>query len=103
MQITIFAKKRSTSEGKTFFNYLATLPLKDGTEQTVTVKFREDVIRPKPENCPMNIKFEKDNASISKRTYEKDDGSTGIGYTLWVGDWAEGDPYVDESFEEFDV
>lgn len=103
MKITIFAKKRQSNDGKVFYNYLATLPKKDGTEQTVTVKFRQDVVRPKPEMCPMNILVMKEDASISKRTYQTESGETGTAYTMWIGEWQQGDPYVDTSFDEFDI
>ena len=32
MEITIFAKKRLTKEGKPFFSFLSTLKKKDGTD-----------------------------------------------------------------------
>lgn len=103
MEITIYAKKRMSNDGKVFYNYLATLPRKDGTEQTVSVKFRQDVVRPKPELCPMNIVFMKEDASVSKRTYDAGDGETGVAYTLWIGEWSQGKPYVDTSLDEFDI
>ena len=83
MEITIYAKKRTTSEGKSFYSYLSNLTRKDGTKQTVSVKFRDDCGNPKPENCPMNIKFDKSDANMATREFVRDDtGLVGTSYTL---------------------
>lgn len=103
MEITIFAKKRTSSDGRSFYSYLATLPRKDGTDQTMTVRFREECGSPDPKSCPMNIKVDRDDANVSKRSYTNANGDQSVGYTLWVSAWAEGAPYVDLSLDEFDV
>ena len=104
MEIAIFAKKRTSNDGKTFYSYLTTLPRKDGTEQTLTVRFREEAGKPKPENCPMNIVMEKGDVNISKKQFTREDtGETGFSYNLWVSAWKEGSLYVDNSLDEFDV
>ena len=103
MEITIYAKKRTTSEGKTFFSYLSTLTRKDGTTQTVSVKFRDERGNPKPEKCPMNIKFEKSAANLTTREFTREDtGETCISYTLWVSRWEQGAPFVDHSLDDFE-
>lgn len=103
MEITIFAKKRATSEGKSFFSYLSTLTRKDGTKQTVSVKFRDDAGKPKPENCPMNIKFGKGDANLTHKEFVREDtGEPGISSTLWVSKWEPGTPFVDHSLDDFE-
>lgn len=103
MEITIYAKKRTMQDGKSFYSYLTTLPRKDGTKQTVAVKFRDEAGHPKPENCPMNVVVEKQNANIARKEYTTENGETGISYTLWVSEWKQGAPYVDTSLDEFDL
>lgn len=102
-EISIFAKKRKTTDGRSFYSYITTLPRKDGEHQTMTVKFKtEDV--PKPEHCPMNIIFEQDNANIARQTYNREDtGEPATSYTLWLNEWEPGQKFVDHSFDEFDM
>lgn len=103
MEITIYAKKRTTTEGKSFYSYLSTLTRKDGTKQTVSVKFRDECGNPKPENCPMNVKFDKINANMATREFVRDDtGEVGTSYTLWVAAWEPGTPFVDHSLDDFE-
>lgn len=107
MEITIYAKKRTTREGKTFYNYLSRLNRRDETgeiiSQIVSVKFREDAGTPKPENCPMNIEFPKQTANLSSRNYTREDtGETGKSYTLWISEWEPGTPFVDHSLDDFE-
>lgn len=102
MEISVFAKKRTTSEGKSFYSYLSRITKKDGTELPVTVKFREDSCKPvPPADCPCNIIINKDVSSLSSKKFETEDGQTGIGYTLWVGEWELGGEYVDHSLDDF--
>ena len=103
MEITIYSKKRTTAEGKTFFSYLSTLTRKDGTKQMVSVKFRDDAGNPKPENCPMNIKFNKCDANMATKEFTREDtGEIGTSYTLWVSRWEQGSPFVDHSLDDFE-
>ena len=111
MEITLFAKKRTTKEGKTFYNFLSTLTRKDGTELLCTVKFRDDCGLPKPEACPMNILVDKKDCNLSTRKFTREvtDQSTGElvqeqgqSYTLWVSKWAPGSAYVDHSMDDFE-
>lgn len=104
MEIAIFAKKRTNKEGKPFTSYLSSLTRKDGTTQTISVKFREECGSPKAEKCPMNVIIDRGDANMVKKSFEREDtGETGISYTLWVSAWKEGIPYVDTSLDEFDV
>lgn len=100
-EITIFAKKRTTKEGKRFYNYLTTLETKDGELVTMSVKFPDEK-KPSPDNCPINIIVEKENCNISKRKYEREDtGETAFSSTLWIKDYTIGSAYVDHSTDEF--
>ena len=100
----IFAKKRTSNDGKTFYSYLTSLRRKEGSDQTVAVKFRDECGHPKPEDCPMNIIVEKGNANMSTKEFVREDtGEIGLSYTMWVSAWTKGSAYVDHSMDEFDV
>ena len=102
MQITIFAKKRNTKEGKVFYTYLTKLMKKDGSETTASVKFREECGSPKSDHCPMNIIVEKTDCNFSsKATTDEETGEIRTSNTLWINAWREGDPYVDHSMDDF--
>lgn len=103
MELAIFAKKRTGNDGRTFYSYLSTLKKKDGTEQTVSVKFREECGKPKPENCPMYINVDKGNANISRKQFIREDtGEAAESVNLWVSAWEQGKPYVDTSLDEYE-
>ena len=101
MEIAIFAKNRTTKEGKNFYSYLSRIINKRGEEFPVTVKFREDCKPVPPQDCPCNIVIEKENCSLSGRKFETENGETGIGYTLWVSAWEYGGEFVDHSLDDF--
>jgi hypothetical protein len=102
MEISIFAKKRTAQNGTHFTGYLSTLPRKDGTNQTVSVRFRMDCGAPEPEQCPMNIVLNKGDVNLSRKDFvNKNTGEVSTGYTLWVNKWTPGSPYVDHSLDEF--
>lgn len=106
MKLTVYAKRRTSHEGKVFYNYLSKLTKKDGSKISVAVKFRDECGQPKPELCPCNIVVEKKDANLSEREYTTttSDGIEikGIGYTLWITKWKEGEKYVDTSLDEFE-
>lgn len=103
MTVTVFSKKRTTSEGKTFYTYLATLKKKDGTEQTVTVKFRDECGAPEPKTCPCNIIVEKGDCNISMSEFVSEKtGEVGQSFALWVTAWKPGAVYVDHSLDDYD-
>lgn len=103
MKITVFAKKRTTRDGKPFYGYIATLTRKDGSDITVTVKFRDECGAPKPEKCPMNIHFPKTAANLTTKEYVREDtGELANSHTLWVSAWEQGEAYIDKSLDDFE-
>lgn len=106
MQITIFAKKRTTKEGKTFYQFLTTLEKKDGTTETMRVAFRDvdGNSIPKPDSCPRNIIINRDFANIATSRYtDNETGEVKLRKTLWVSAWEPGEPYVDHSMDEYNI
>lgn len=102
MKLTIFAKKRLTKEGKTFYNYLTTMIKKDGTEVRCAVKFTDDAGNPKPEMCPLNIEVDKDKCNMSTRKFTDENGDERTAFTLWVTEWTKSaEEYVDHSMDDF--
>lgn len=102
MELTIFTKKRTTKEGKTFNTYFSTLTRKDGEEVSVSVKFKEVCGAPDPENCPLNILVTKEDCNLATKDYTNNDGLIATSRTLWVNKWEIGSPYVDHSLDDFD-
>ena len=103
--ITIFAKKRTTKDGKkTFYSYLTKLTKKDGEEVVATVKFPEDKDMDE-KLCPCNIDVEKEDINMSSKTITDDTtGKTFESRTLWVKDWTmSATPYVDTSLDDYDI
>lgn len=104
MQVTIFAKKCQSKEGKAFYKYLGTITNKaTGEDVSVQVRFRESAGTPDPRKCPMNIVFDKKAANLSTREYVRDDtGEIKTAHTLWVTAWQEGPAYVDTSLDDYE-
>lgn len=101
MELTIFAKKRKSHEGKEFYSYLTSLTRKDGSTLTTAVRFRDDSA-PKPSDCPCNIVVEKKNANLATSEFVREDtGEIATSYTLWVKAWTPGGAYVDKSLDDF--
>ena len=106
MEISIFAKKRTTKEGKTFYQYLTTLERKDGTTETMRVAFRDidGNSVPKAESCPRNIVINRDNANISATKYtDSNTGEIKSRKTLWISAWEPGSPYIDHSLDDYNI
>ena len=101
MEITVFAKKKQTKAGKTFYVFLTTLTKKDGSEQKAVVKFKEGCAPLKAEDCPVNIIIEKEDANMSQRTYTDAQGDEKVAYTLWLSKYVMGTPYVDSSMDDY--
>ena len=101
MKATIFAKKKKSKEGREFYSYFTKLTKQDGTEETISVKFQED-IKPKGENCPLNIIFDKADANISTKTLIKEDGQVFEDKNLWIKKFEE-DPekFRDKSLDDY--
>jgi len=103
MTITIFAKQKTSREGKAFYIFLSTLTNKQtGETMPVRVKFREAAGTPDPHMCPRVITFEKKNANMVREHYVNDDGEARQTATLWVSAWSDAGEYVDHSLDEFD-
>ena len=103
--ITIFAKKRTTKDGKkTFYSFITKLTKKDGNEVVATVKFPEDNA-PDVESCPCNIDVERDAMNLSSKTITDDaTGKVIDSKTLWVKKWnMSATPYVDTSLDDYDI
>lgn len=101
MMTAVFAKRRVRDDGREYYIYLGRLHKKDGEELPVTVNFRDGIQKPSPKDCPMNIVFDKGNANLNSRTYEKD-GELRTAWSLWVSKWEPGPAYVDDSLDDFE-
>ena len=102
--ITIFAKKRTTKDGKKFDTFITRLNKKDGSTVTTSVKF-PDENKPNPLECPMNIEVPKGKMNLSTRTItDEETGAVIESRTLWVKEWEKSKtPYVDTSLDDFDI
>ena len=101
-EITIFAKKRTTSDGrKSFYSYLTTLTRKDGTPCTCSVKFVAPAENPDPVDCPMNIQINLSDCNLSVENYLDRNGETKESHKLWVKAYKPGTPYQDHSMDDF--
>ena len=103
MEISIFAKKRTTADvRKTFYSYLTTLTRKDGTPCTCSVKFAAPAEAPDPLDCPVNIIVEKSDCNMAREDYtDPKTGEVRTSHRLWVKAYKSGSPYVDHSMDEF--
>ena len=103
MEITVYAKKRQTRDGKkSFFSYLTTLKKKDGSPCTCAVKFAAPAENPDPLECPMNIVVRKEDCNMVVEPYTNDrTGETKDSYRLWIKKFEMGSPYVDHSMADF--
>lgn len=103
MVLTIFAKKRTTTEGKKFYSFLTKLHNKnDGSELVTTVKFPEDMPI-KADACPINIDVEKGDCNLAFKKFEKEDGTTVDVPTLWIKNYSiSKDVYVDTSMDDYE-
>lgn len=105
MEITLYAKRRTTTDGKkTFFSFLTTLTKKDGTPLTCSVKFSgKDNSEPDPAECPMNIIIFKEDCNLAQESYtDNKTGEVRDSYKLWVKKWIHGSEWRDTSMDEFD-
>lgn len=100
MIITVFAKNRTTKDGRKFQSYITKLAKKDGTTDTVSVKFPPDEA---PKEFPCNIVItDKGDCNISEKEFvNTETGVTGKGKTLWVKKYTMGEPYVDHSLDDY--
>ena len=103
LETVIFAKKRVTKEGKTFYVYLTRLEKKNGEIISANVKFADTANTPQPEDCPMNIILERGDCNMSARKYTRPDtGEIVVTNTLWVKRWKKSEnAFEDHSMDEF--
>lgn len=99
LEIAIYGKSKKAASGQQFMIYLSRLPMQDGTQLPVTVRFEEGVSKPK--NFPCNIQIEKQNTHLSSRKYRREDtGEEQLSWTLWISAWTPGGVYVDHSMDD---
>lgn len=101
MKLNVFAKKRTGKDGKVFYTYLSTLTKKDGAEESVQLKFREDAGQPNPKECPRVIQVKKENANLVKKTVLVDEKEIEQ-RTLWISEYNDIGEYVDTSLDEYE-
>lgn len=103
MELTVFAKKRQSKDGRQFYTYITTLVKKDGEVLTTAVKFRESAGQPDPKECPMIIEAEKKNCNFSQKFLQNEEtGQMITSNTLWVSEWTKSaKEYVDTSMDDF--
>lgn len=105
MLLNVFAKKRTGKDGKVFYNFLSTLTKKNGDQETVQLKFREDAGIPNASKCPMTIEVDKSKANLTKKmvTVEKNNEEKEIEQrTLWISEYEYKGNYVDTSLDEYE-
>lgn len=102
-EITIFAKKAQTADGRVFYKYLTRLTRKDGGEDVVEVKFTESAGAPLSNSCPCNILVDKNNVNMTNRDFvDNKTGEIRIAKRMWVSDWEVGSEYIDHSMDEYE-
>lgn len=102
MELTVFAKKRTTKDGKRFYTYLTQLTRKeDGEHVSVQMKFPEE-LAPKVDDCPINIIVEKDKANLVTKNVKTENGEI-VSRTLWVKEYTVNEnPFVDTSLDDYE-
>lgn len=101
MNLTLYAKTKKTSEGRTFKIYLSRLINKKTEEEIpVRVNFREGL--PLPTIYPCNIVVEKKDANLSTKKYTDEEGHEHISHNLWVNAYQMGEPFEDHSLDDYE-
>ena len=108
MEITLFAKRCTSRDGRAFVAYKTSLPnRKTGSAITATVKFRRDCPPPSPERCPCNIVVDTSDrshmdANLARGEYTRPDTGEIIStYTRWVNRYTDGSKYEDHSVDDY--
>jgi len=111
MELTVFAKKRTSKDGKVFFNFITRITNKrTGEVETMSVRFRDPCPVPNAALCPQNIVVNREDCNISTKsiTRKGKDEETGEDVardvttkTLWVTAWEHGSAYVDHSMDDY--
>ena len=104
MNITIFAKKRKTADGRVFYSFISRLVNKTtGEEETFRVKFRDECGSPKADDCPCVIEVERGKINRVVEHYVDDKtGDDRTSQTLWISEWTKGGEYVDTSMDDYE-
>ena len=102
MELTVFAKKRTTKEGKHFYTYLTQLTrIEDGEPVTVQAKFPEG-LAPKADDCPLNIIVDKEKANLAIKEIETENGEI-TSRTLWIKEYRISEiPFEDTSLDDYE-
>lgn len=101
-EMVIFAKKRTNTDGKSFYTYLTKMTCKNGEEIVCCVKFREECGAPDPKECPCVIEVENSDCNYSPKRYiDEASGMNMESHILWVKKWKPGGDYIDTSMEKF--
>lgn len=102
MELTVFAKKRTTTEGKPFYIYLTQIiRKKDGKVVSAQVKFPEGSA-PKSSECPINITVDKKHANLSVKEVQTEKGSV-VSRTLWIKEYTISEnPFEDNSLDDYE-
>lgn len=102
MELTVFAKKRTTTEGKRFYTYLTQLIRKeDGERVTVQVKFPEG-LAPKADDCPLSITVDKEKANLATKKLGTENGEI-TSRTLWIKEYTISEnPFEDTSLDDYE-
>lgn len=104
MEITVFAKKAKSREGREFYRFLSTLVNKStGEEVTCSVKFAGDTSLD-PKKCPCIITADKKDCNMAKKhVRDAESGDSVTYYTLWIKKWSQSDKeYIDHSLDDFE-
>ena len=101
MNISVFAKKRTSKDGRGFLVYIGRIKRKSsGEEITTAIKFKDCDA---PEKTPCNIVVNKDDANLSEKKYlSNQTGEYEVSYTLWVSKYEMGEEFVDHSLDDFE-
>lgn len=104
MELTIFAKKRRTKEGKAFNVYVSKLKKHNGDEDYVTVRFTGEQAAPNGDKCPVIIDVNKEDANISVRHGVNElTGEEVERKTLWIKNFRYSETkYVDHSLDDYE-
>ena len=97
--ITIYSKKRTDRNGKTFYIYLTKLKMA-GDEQMVEVKFKGS----SPKDFPINVDVDRKTSNLSKRKFVNRNGTEVMTNVLWIGEWTPSDDiYRDTSLDDVEL
>lgn len=101
MKLTVFAKNVQKKDGKTFTKFLTRLTRKDGTEETVEVKFTQATKTLTANDCPCIINATHCNLAKQSGT-NAESGVAWESKKLWVSAWeTTNEVYRDTSLDDY--